>query len=476
MEILNGLLNGFKIISGQIELVMGIIVLIGLLLQKAKPIDVVIGVVKAVLGVMILKQGSTLLQGAYRPVMEMLRATFNISGVVTENYSSIAAVNVALPELVGAAPTIMVLGFLLNLLLVKFGPLKTVWLTAHTMFGLSVLTVWLMNWFFGLTGIKLILIGALFMGLFMTIMPSWSYKYSKPFIGNSYAIGHVSCTASIISSNIGRMFSKWDKKNPKFFDETEADETASSKFSTLNRLFSDSTVVTFLLMTVVLGLGAFLAGKEQILTYAGNTNWIIYALELGGGFTLGIFILMTGVRMMIAELVPAFRGIAEKIVPGAVPAVDMAVVLPLAPFAAVLGFIGAFLGEFIGFFILLALGSPILLIPGIIATFFDGGVAGVFGFKYGGRKSAFISGLVVGLVQILGGLFFARWTGFDQLGATWGNTDFGSTMMALAGIMKVLPSEWLFVAVMIGLYVLACFRLKHLFVVSEEDHAQTESV
>lgn len=475
MEILTGFLNGFKIIAGQIELVMGIIVLVGLLLQKAKPMDVVLGVVKAVLGVMILKQGSTLLQAAYRPVMEMMRATFNISGVVTENYSSMAAVNVAIPDLVGAAPTIMVLGFLINLLLVKFGPLKTVWLTAHTMFGLSILTVWMMNWFFGLSGITSILIGALFMGVFMTVMPSWGYKYSKPFVGNSYTIGHVSVTASIISSTIGRLFGKWDKKNPKFFDETEADVNATSKFSSLNRLFSDSSVITFLLMTFVLGFGAFLAGKEQILTYAGNTNWIVYALELGGGFTVGIFVLMTGVRMMIAELVPAFRGIADKLVPGAVPAVDMAVVLPLAPFAAVLGFIGAFLGEFIGFFILLALGSPILLIPGIIATFFDGGVAGVFGFKYGGRKAAFISGLVVGLVQILGGLFFTKWTGFDQLGATWGNTDFGSTMMALSGIMKVLPSEWLFVALLIGIYVIASLRLKHLFVVPKEEQAQTVS-
>lgn len=475
MEVLNAIVNVFKIIAGQIELVMGIIVFIGLLLQKKKPIDILIGTVKAILGVMILKQGSTLLQGAYRPVMEMVKATFNISGVVTENYSSMAAVNTAIPDLVGAAPTIMILGFLLNLLLVKFGPLKTVWLTAHTMFGLSILTVWMMHWFFGITGGTAILIGALFMGIFMTVMPSWSYKYSKPFIGNSYAIGHVSGTASIISSHVGRLIGKWDKKNPKFFDESEEDENATSKFSSLHRLFSDSNVITFVLMTIVLGFGAFLAGKEQILVHAGTTNWIVYALELGGSFTVGIFILMTGVRMMIAELVPAFRGIADKVVPGAVPAVDMAVVMPLAPFASVLGFIGAFLGEFIGFFILLALGSPILLIPGIIATFFDGGVAGVFGFKYGGRKAAFISGLVVGLVQILGGLFFTKWTGFAELGATWGNTDFGSTMMILSGIMKVLPSEWLFVALMIVIYVIAALRLKHLFAVPNNVESQTVS-
>jgi PTS system ascorbate-specific IIC component len=168
-------------------------------------------------------------------------------------------------------------------------------------------------------------------------------------------------------------------------------------------------------MTVVLGLGAFLSGKDLIQQAAGSTNWIVYALELGGNFTVGIVVLLTGVRIMIAELEPAFKGISEKVVPGAVPALDMPVFFPLAPVASVLGFLGAFIGEFLGFAILLLTGSPILMIPGIIATFFDGGVAGVFGFKYGGKKSAVISGIAVGLVQILVGSFSPNYLALQHL-------------------------------------------------------------
>jgi len=463
MGILNGIVNVFKIVAGQIEIVMGIVVLIGLMLQKKKPVEIVIGVIKAIVGVMILKQGSTLLQGAYRPVMEMIQKTFNIAGIVTENYSGMAAINNAIPELIGAVPIVMILGFLVNILLAKFGPLKVVFITAHTMLAFATLTVWLVNWFFGTTGAMLTLVAALFCGVFWTVMPAWTYKYSKPFLGNSFTLGHISGTAAIISSKIGRLFGHYDKKNPKFFEESESDIDETNRFSSLTRIFNDSTVVTFLLMTVVLAGGAFLAGRELIEKSAGTMNWIVYALELGGNFTVGIVVLLVGVRMMIAELVPAFKGIADRWVPGAVPSVDMPVFFPLAPFSAVLGFLGAFTGEFIGFALLLLFKSPVLLIPGIIATFFDGGIAGVFGFKYGGKKAAFISGLVIGVVQILGGLIFTRIAGLSTLGATYGNTDFGSTMALLAVVMNVFRNVWVFVVILIALYVIAALLLKKYF-------------
>lgn len=462
----------FKVIAGQIELVMGIVVLIGLLLQKKKPMDIIMGVVKAIVGVMILKQGSTILQASYRPVMEMLKSTFGITGIITENYSGMAAINSTIPELVAVVPTVMLFGFLINILLAKFGPLKVVFLTAHTMLAFATLTVWLVNWFFGVEGTQLLIVSSLFCGIFWTVMPAWTYRYSKAFVGNSFTLGHISGMAAVISSRIGMLLGRYDKNNPKLYDEDEVDTNATGKFSSLTRLFNDSTVVTCLLMTVVLGGGSLLAGKEAIVEVAGNVNWLVFILELGAGFTVGIVVLLTGVRMMIAELVPAFKGISDSLVPGAVPSVDMPVFYPLAPFASILGFLGAFLGEFIGFFILLAFGSTTLMIPGIIATFFDGGIAGVFGFKYGGKKSAFVSGLVIGVVQILGGVIFTTLSGLSTIGATYGNTDFGSTMALLVGIMKVLGNVWIFAALLIAIYVLACVLLKKYFTEENESLAE----
>lgn len=463
MGIISSVANILKIIFGQIELVMAIVVLIGLLLQRKKPMDVVMGVVKAYVGVLILKQGSTLLQAPYKPVMEMLKSAFGISGVITENYSGMAAINTAIPMLVTMVPTVMLFGFLINILLAKFGPLKVVFLTAHTMLAFATLTVWLVNWFFGCEGAVLLIACSLFCGVFWTVMPAWAYKYSKPFAGNGFTLGHISCMAAVISSRIGMLFGKYDKKNPVLFEEDDEDEERTGKFSSVTRLFNDSTVVTCLLMTVVLAAGCLLAGKDAITEAAGGTNWIIWMIELGGNFTVGIVVLLAGVRMMIAELVPAFKGISDKLVPGAVPSVDMPVFFPLAPFSAILGFLGAFVGEFVGFFVLLAFGSATLMIPGIIATFFDGGIAGVFGFKYGGKKAAFVSGLAVGLVQILGGVIFTVVSGMNTLGATYGNTDFGSSMALLAVIMNVIGNVWFFLVLLVLIYVAACVLLKKQF-------------
>ena len=311
-----------------------------------------------------------------------------------------------------------------------------------------------MVYFFHVDGVVLVLCAALFVGMYNTIMPAWVHKYAKPFVGDSFTLGHFSGMSAIISANIGKLLGGW-KKNHKLHEEEEANDSKG-----FTKIFADSTVVTFLLMTVVLGGICLIAGKDYILEQCGSTSWVVWTLELGGSFTVGIVVLLTGVRMMIAELVPAFKGISEKLIPNAVPALDMPVFYPLAPFASVLGFIGAFIGEFVAFFILLGCGSPILMIPGIIATFFDGGIAGVFGYKYGDRKGAFVGGLVCGLVQILGGLVFTTWSGLAELGATYGNTDFGTIWIAISGIAKVLSNVWVFMAVIVAVFVVACLLLK----------------
>lgn len=456
------LLNGFKIFMGQFELIMGVIVLIGLLIQKKGAGDVIKGVIKAIVGVMILKQGSTLLQGAYRPIMNILKEAFHITGVVTENYAGMAAINNNLIESVlSVIPIVMLVGFLFNLVFARFTPLKYVFLSGHTMLAFSTLVVWIFNWFFKVEGVTLILAASLFCGMYWTVMPAWVHRYAKPFVGNDFTLGHISGTSAVFSTWIGKLMGRYNKTtNPKIHNEDE--DTVN--FKGIATIFNDSTVVTCLLMTLILGGIALIAGKDYIVEQqqlANITgNWVVYTLELGASFTVGIVVLLTGVRMMIAELVPAFKGISDKLIPDSIPGLDMPVFFPLAPMSSVLGFIGAFIGEFLGFAVLLLVRSPIMMIPGIIATFFDGGIAGVFGYKYGGKKAAFISGIAVGLIQILGGVFFTQMSGLAELGATYGNTDFGSIWLGIAGLMSLIRNIWVFLPVMIVAFGVAIFLLK----------------
>ena len=80
-------------------------------------------------------------------------------------------------------------------------------------------------------------------------------------------------------------------------------------------------------------------------------------------FVVGVYVLMTGVRMLLAEIVPAFQGISMKLVPNSVPALDCPVLFPYAPNAVILGFIFTTIGSIIGMFTTPLVGLPMVL-PG----------------------------------------------------------------------------------------------------------------
>ena len=121
-----------------------------------------------------------------------------------------------------------------------------------------------------------------------------------------------------------------------------------------------------------------------------NTNWIVWAITSGLSFAGGVYIILSGVRLIIGEIVPAFKGIAEKLVPGAKPALDCPVVYPYAPNAVIIGFLVSFVGGIVGLLVLGAIDArlmPIaLILPGVVPHFFCGATAGVFGNAEGGIK------------------------------------------------------------------------------------------
>lgn len=65
----------------------------------------------------------------------------------------------------------------------------------------------------------------------------------------------------------------------------------------------------------------FAGGTRKGIIYF-NVHYIMYAFLQAIQFVVGVYILLSGVRMLLAEIVPAFKGIAMKIVPEAIPALD----------------------------------------------------------------------------------------------------------------------------------------------------------
>ena len=65
-------------------LIMGVIALVGLLLQKKSTKDVVNGVVKTVIGFMVFNIGSGAMNGVINNFMNLFNAGFGIQGVTTQ--------------------------------------------------------------------------------------------------------------------------------------------------------------------------------------------------------------------------------------------------------------------------------------------------------------------------------------------------------------------------------------------------------
>ncbi|EGU38840.1 ascorbate-specific PTS system enzyme IIC, partial [Vibrio ichthyoenteri ATCC 700023] len=193
------------------------------------------------------------------------------------------------------------------------------------------------------------------------------------------------------------------------------------------------------------------AGSEFVTENLSNgQNPIVYAILTAIGFAAGVFVILQGVRLVLAEIVPAFTGISQKLVPNAKPALDCPIVFPYAQNAVLIGFLCSFLGGLVSMGILGVM-ELTLILPGVVPHFFTGATAGVFGNATGGRRGAaigaFVNGVVITfltlwLLPVLGDLGFAN--------TTFSDSDFAVTGIFL-GYLAMIGKE----AVIIGIALVA---------------------
>ena len=85
----------------------------------------------------------------------------------------------------------------------------------------------------------------------------------------------------------------------------------------------------------------------------------------------------------MAEIVPAFRGISQKLLPGSRPALDIPTVFPKSPTAVMIGFLASMVTFLVCMGVFAAAGW-FALVPPMIMLFFGGGAAGGLRQCHGG--------------------------------------------------------------------------------------------
>src|SRR5256712_9920491 len=303
----------------------------------------------------------------------------------------------------------MFVGFLASLAIARMTNLHYVFLTGHHIFYMAtMLAVILVT--VGMAGAGAVIVGAFLLGTVMVIMPAFTHPWMKAVTGGEkVAMGHFGSLGYIAGGLAGQIVARVAGKKGKSSEEIE--------FPAGLRFLREPMVGTAVAMLIVYLIFAIwyagrsdvgLAGAVKALGLSAGTTWASYLMAQllnALNFGVGVAVILLGVRTIIGEIVPAFAGIAERVIPGAVPALDCPIAFPYAPNAVLVGFLASVVGGLVGFGVLWAgLGAALvvpLILPGMIPHFFTGGTAGVFGNATGGRRGAVAGGFVNGLIITL---------------------------------------------------------------------------
>lgn len=371
----------------QPSLFLGLVALIGLLVQRKKSLgDVIKGTFKTIIGVIILFKGVNIISTAVSPLSAAFSTLYKLPA---ENQFE----PTAWLDFLGAQGTtigiVIVSAFAINLVVARFTPIKkNIFLTGHILFWMSYICV-AVGFEAGLEGgAALTIFATIFLALYIIIVPALLRPFVKKVTGSdAFTIGHSASVFCLIGAGVGKLVGNKEKS------------TEDMKIPKSFEFFRDTTIATSLILLVVYIVVGLIIGKTASTDIFGgalggiNTipgmqyDLFTFSLMAGLTFGAGLTVLLTGVRLMLGEIIPAFKGISDKIIPNAIPALDIPMVFSFAPNALLIGFVVSMVSSILTIVVLASTGMlAYAVIPLVVACFFDVAPGAIFANATGGRR------------------------------------------------------------------------------------------
>ena len=391
MAVLNFIINE---IFGQGAIFLALIALVGLLLQRKPFTDVVRGTLMTAIGFFVLTRGVGIVAG---DSIAGIAGAFNALMPDTNQ-----VVDIDMGQYGTQIGIVMVIAFTLNLIFARVTKWKSIFLTGHMLYWFPFIFI-AAGISAGLQGVTLVVVATIFTALYMIVSPNLIKPLVKEVTGDdSFTLGHPTTILSLISGYLGKVVGNKEKS-------TE-DLKLSKSWGFLREVSITGSIVialTYIVMMFVLMAN----GLQPAAVWGVDGSMFTYIFIQSIMFGVGVTVMLLGVRMLISEIVPAFQGIAQKLIPGAIPALDCPMLFPYAPNALIIGFVVGMIASTLTIIITAPLGIfPIIVIPLVFTCFFEVGTAAIIGNGTGGIRGCIIGSSVAAVVMVflvgLGAFFF----------------------------------------------------------------------
>jgi PTS system ascorbate-specific IIC component len=439
--------------------IVALIALVGLAVQGKGFSNVLKGTVRTLVGFLVLAAGAGVVVGSLDPFGAMFQSAFNVQGVVPNNEAIVAQV---LLDYGSAAALIFFFGMIINIVLAATTRFKYIYLSGHVAFYSAAMFAVILA-VAGFEPWAVVLWGSIAQGIYMVVSPALVQPFMRRVTGtDDVALGHTG-GAGIALGGLVALLTR---------GQGTSKSTEELNFPKGLGFLRDTTVIVALAMAVIYIIVGLFAGATYIETELSNgENFIVYLFLLAATFSAGVFIILAGVRVVLAEIVPAFKGVSEKLVKNAKPALDVPIVFTFAPNAVLIGFLSSFVGGIIGTLAMVAMGTAVI-VPGVVAHFMTGAAAGVIGSATGGRRGAIVASFVNGiaitflpllLLPVLGDVGFSN--------STFADADYGVFGLILGGL-SIAGSR---IAIIVGLVISLVILYTITFVMRARDKAKAKA-